>query len=210
MSTRTTSLVGFGRARAALAAAAALFAAHSAHGAMILLSTHTSDGSDPTRLRATMDFSVVGSTMTLVVTNNTSSPAEYRVNSIGFNLPTGVTLSFQGLTGWTTQSFQSTVGFGMFDIGLNTGGGSSPNQVQPNGGTRTFVFTILTGAPTADDFVAAASTTAGIELKSSGAAFFRAGPSNHAAWGAFVVPTPGASALGAAGVCVMLATRRRR
>jgi hypothetical protein len=53
-----------------------------AAAASIVLSEESSDSTPASDLDATMDFSVVGTTLTLVVTNTTSAPGKFNINEI--------------------------------------------------------------------------------------------------------------------------------
>jgi hypothetical protein len=197
-----------------------------AAGSIITLSTASSDETPAADLDATFDFSVASSTLTLVVTNTTTSPT-FNINEIYFNAldtssVTGLTLTSamhsdtnagagndgnvmadwgMGMPPGVKTNIQAD-GFGVFDFGLtDMMGETDPSTIGPSEYV-TFTFTIGGTEPFASsDFIAPSS------LGYTAAAKFVNGPSDDSAYGA--VPEPSTALLLAFGL-VGLATGRRR
>jgi len=192
-----------------VAGVGALALATAAPASLITLSDASSEpGVDASLLSATMEFTVAGTTLTLTVTNNTSGANSFKMNELYFNAPDGVTLSFDGLAGWNMATGVAVGMFGVFDFALLDGQGGSPNQITA-GETVSFTFTILTGAPTMNDFVSEFSTIPPGDMLAIVAAKFVQGPDDASAFGA-AIPSPGALALLAAAGLVSSGRRRRR
>ncbi len=184
----------------------ALAIANTASATLINLSDASSDETDAGLLSATMDFEVLGNVLTLTVTNNTADPTAYKINELYFNVPDGVTLSFDGLAGWSDATNVMVGLFGTFDFALLDGQGGSPNQILA-GETVEFTFTITIGTPEKNAFVTLFSDPVGDGSGWIVAAKFVSGPGDDNAYGA-AIPTPGVLALlGAAG---LIGSRRRR
>jgi len=184
----------------------ALAIANTASATLINLSDASSDETDAGLLSATMDFEVLGNVLTLTVTNNTADPTAYKINELYFNVPDGVTLTFDGLPGWSDATNVMVGLFGTFDFALLDGQGGSPNQILA-GETVEFTFTITLGSPDKDAFVTLFSDPVGDNDGWIVAAKFVGGPGDDSAFGASI-PTPGVLALlGAAG---LVGSRRRR
>ncbi len=184
----------------------ALAIANTASATLINLSDASSDETDAGLLSATMDFEVIGNVLTLTVTNNTADPTAYKINELYFNVPDGVTLTFDGLPGWSDATNVMVGLFGTFDFALLDGQGGSPNQILA-GETVEFTFTITLGSPDKDAFVTLFSDPVGDNDGWIVAAKFVGGPGDDSAFGASI-PTPGVLALlGAAG---LVGSRRRR
>ena len=167
---------------------AALFAANVATASIIELelSTHSSDVTDPSVLLATFEFEVDETMLTLTVTNGTFAPNEYDMRELYFNLGDDMALTPLVLpAGWGMTTDQMVDGFGIFDIGLDDGGGldPSPFAIDP-GQTKVFTFTI-TGTGTVKD-ITAATSTGGFLI----AGKFVAGPGDDSAFGATFIPAP--------------------
>ncbi len=181
-----------------------------APASLIFLSDLSSEpGTDPGLLNATMEFSIAGNTLTLTVTNNTADPTAYRMNELYFNAPDGVTLSFDGMPGWSMATGVHAGGFGTFDFGLTDGQGQSQSQIFP-AEVVAFTFSITAGAPTEQDFVSLFSTIPPGDMLAIVAAKFIGGPNDDSAYGA-AIPAPGVLALlGVAGLAGGGRRRRRR
>ncbi len=190
--------------------AAAVFLASSAFAsttAGLFLSTHSSDETPASLLRAKFEFEVTGSTLTFTAFNLTESPDTFNINELYFNFGGSVTgLSAISIpTGWTFLTDQAADGFGRFDIALIDGVGQDPAQIVP-GESVSFVFTIL-GSGVASDFVSTMSSVPPGDRPAFAAAKFVGGPGDDSAFGA-VIPAPGSA--GVALFAAISATRRRR
>jgi hypothetical protein len=197
----------------ALTAAAALGMAPVASGSImtLYLSTDSSDQTPAEHLSATVDFSVVGTILTINITNDTLAPDEFNVSEFYFNAPDGVSLTVNTLPArWQFDDTGSMAdGFGTFDFALtNPSGQSHASHIQP-GQTQTFIFDVIGGADVKD------FTTAFSDLDPPGAmpaliaAKFVNGPNDDSAYGA-TVPTPGVLAMMAVAGVVASRPRRRR
>jgi len=201
-----------GRLRAILLALAALSLSTSAGAVPITLSSVSSDETPASALDATFDFSVVGSTLTLVVTNDTTAPETFNVNQVYFNAPgavtsltlTSATHSIEGnvASDWLPLVMGVMVdGFGTFDFGLREGVGETNASVIGPSESVTFVFAIAgTGPYSASDFIQPNS----YDLVA--AAKFVNGPYDDSAFGA--VPEPSTALLLASGLLLLGARRR--
>ena len=178
---------------------AALVCSSVASATVLTLSTNSSDGTSPSLLQATFNFTVAGNVLTLAVTNDTDNNApgdEYNINMIYFNFGgsiTAVTVTAPLITGWSQVGPVMVDGFGMFDVGMENGVGENDPDVITPGETVTFTFN-LTGAGAKADFVNSVST-----LNFFIAAKFVSGPSDDSAFGA-LIPLPMALPMGIAGL----------
>ena len=196
------------RFKSLIAMLGALAVINTASATIITLSDASSDETPFNLLNATMEFEVVGNTLTLTVTNTTADPNAYKINELYFNVPDGVTLSFDGLPGWADAVNVMAAGFGTFDFALLDGQGGSPNQILA-GETVVFNFTITAGMPTKDQFVTLFSDPVGDGDAYIVAAKFVGGPGDDSAYGG-AVPAPGVLALLGAACLVGVRRRRRR
>lgn len=173
-------------------------------------------------LDAELDFSVVGSTLTLSVSNltpeNEDDPS-FKINKIYFN----VTDNVEGLsltdvtgpedsatTGWdlgVSEDGFLVGGFGRFDVALVGGQGNHLPVVEP-GKTVSFVFQISGAGSFVDtDFITLSSPVGGHIVSYAVAKFYN---DNTSAYGATNVPEPAsAMMLGLGGVFFALRRRRR-
>jgi hypothetical protein len=193
---------------------AALALSTSAGATPVTLSTHSSEANPgPAVLDATFDFSVAGTTLTLVATNDTTAPDEFNINQVYFNASSAV-------TDLTLESAEHSVegdvksdwlplltgvmvdGFGIFDFGMQEGvGENTPSVIGPSESV-TFVFSILGTEPFTDaDFIQ--PSTDGYLA----AAKFVSGPGDDSAFGA-TIPEPSTALLLASGL-ILLGARRR-
>ena len=194
------------RFKSLIAMLGALAVINTASATIITLSDASSDETPFSLLTATLDFEVVGNTLTLTVTNTTADPNAYKINQLFFNGPDDVTLSFAGLAGWHPDTNVMVNGFGIFDFALIDGVGGSPNQITA-GETVVFSFTITAGTADKDGFINALSEPVGDGDAWIVAAKFVQGPGDDSAFGA-AIPAPGVLVLlGAAG---LISGRRRR
>ena len=202
------------RLNVTLLALAALSLATSAGATPVTLSIFSSDYTPASVLDATFDFSVVGSTLTLVATNDTTAPDEFNINQVYFNASSAVTSltltsathSVEGdvMSGWLLLLTDVMVdGFGDFDFGLSDGEGEPSISLIGPSESVTFVFAISGTGPFSDaDF---------IEENLQGliaAAKFVNGPGDDSALGA--VPEPSTALLLASGLLLMGARSRSR
>jgi hypothetical protein len=197
----------------ALTAAAALGLAPAASASImtLFLSTHSSDETAADMLDATVDFSVVGLTLTIDITNDTLAPDEFNINNFWFNGPDGVGLTAGSLPGgWSFHGAPDTfqaAGFGKFDFYLrNSVGETDPSVINP-GETVSFVFTLSAPVDVKDFTTAFSAEDPMGAMPAIIAAKFVNGPGDDSAFGA-TVPTPGVLAL--MGVAAVVASRPRR
>lgn len=182
-----------------MASIAGLALAGAASANVINLSDLSSDGGiDPADLSGTIEFTLTGNQLSIVVTNNT---ANFTISEFLFNAPDDVTLSFAGLPGWSM--FEDTVAgpFGTFDFALIDGVGGDQNQVFPGESVK-FDFTVLTGDPVKSDFTTLFSAGG---IGALGAAKFR-----KEGFFVFGAAIPGPAGLALLGVAGAFGRRRRR
>ncbi len=189
------------------AIAVSLVCANTATASIITLSQLSSDDTDPALLSATFDFAVSGNTLTLSVTNDTLAPIDYLISEVYFNAPDGVTLSFDGLAGWSFLTGQTADGFGRHDFALIDGQGNELDQIE-SGETVIFSFTILTGSLTPQSILSSFSEIPPGNQSMVIAAKFQSGPMDDSAFGASI-PAPGALPLVMVGLGLMNRRRRR-
>lgn len=197
------------------AVAASIALSLPAAAASIVLSDESSNGTPASFFDANFDFSVVGTTLTLVVTNTTIAPDEYNLNEIYFNASSSVTSlsltsamhSAEGdvLVDWAPL-FNTIMadGFGDFDYGLQDGMGETDPSVIGSNEFLTLMFSITgTGPFSGGDFI---ETNA--DGYAAGAKFVN-GPGDDSGFGASV-PEPGTAMLLGAGLLVLGARQRAR
>jgi hypothetical protein len=178
------------------------------------LSLFSSDSTPASVLDANFDFSVLGTTLTLTVTNDTNAPDDYNINEIYFNGSNDVSsLSVVSVThsvaGNVTSDWIPLLtgvmvdGFDIFDYGMTDGLGElAPPAIGPTENLE-FVFSITGTGPFTDfDFIV------GNGLGYTAAAKFVNGPGDDSAYG--TVPEPSTGLLLASGLLLLGARRRTR
>ncbi len=202
-----------------LVGALALGVSANAEGAIITISTLSSDATDPGVLDATFEFTVALGVLTLEVTNDTTAPNTFNINELYFNGGGGVTglipLAVDGLPdGWSFSTNMPADGFGTFEFALTDPVDNDPTVIMPLA-TLEFQFTILGVGPFFDtDFTTEFSTNPPGDMTSPVAAKFVFGsrqdpngdPGPDSAYGG--IPEPGVLALLA--VAGLVGARRRR
>lgn len=179
----------------------------------LTLSDYSSNEVPADRLDATMTFTVLGSTLTVDVTNNTQDPPEeFRINEVYFSATGNIYgLQMDPLEGWActfSEDAYQVNGFGLFDVGATNGTGDDPNQIQP-GQTETFTFQISSyNTATELDFTTELSTKVDDHIESLAAAKFVNGLA-RSAYGN-VIPEPGGLVLLAIGGFTLALRGRRR
>jgi len=195
-----------------------------AHGAILELSTHSSEPDPgPELLNATLDFSVAASVLTLTIDNTTDENLglnnAFNMNQVYFNVLTNVTgLALAGLTGtgspdmaeWTCTFDRDALrfdGFGDFDVSLIDGVGSNDNVIGP-GDIFVFTFDIAGTGPFSDlDFIDTSQPQGGSVLSYAGAKFFDG--DDRSADGATNVPEPATILLLGLGSLMLLRKRKQ-
>lgn len=171
-------------------------------------------------LDAELDFSVVGHSLTLSVTNLTpesTGDPRFKINRIYFNVTdnvekiilTDVTGPADAVDGWDLGFSRNGFlvgGFGHFDVYLKGGHGSHQPVVNP-GQTISFAFEITGAGPFRDnDFVTLSSPQGGHIIPYAAAKFYNDCTS---AFGATNVPEPATVSLLVGGL-ILLRKRSRR
>lgn len=209
-------------------AVAVLFALRAApvEGKVLILSTHSSEFNGccayAEYLDAELDFSVVGSALTLGITNLTPENAgapEFNINKIYFNVSDKV----KGLTlnaaispeGSVTDKWDSDFlqdgfvvgGFGRFDVSLRGGHGNQQYVVKP-GEAISFVFQITGSGPFLDtDFITLSAQVGGHIASYAAGKFY--GDGDISAYGATShIPEPATVCLLVLGSLTLLSGRR--
>jgi hypothetical protein len=193
-------------ALAALVATVIVLPATAARGAMISLSEMSSNTTPASELDATLEFDVLGSVLTLTVTND----SVFTINQLYFNAPDTITaLDLDPIEGWALRENRRADGFGRFDFALLDGGGSDPTAIDP-GESIMFTLSITgTGPFSGFDFTSELSTIPPGSRPSIVAAKFVSGPGSggFGATATAVVPAPATATILALG---LLGRRRRR
>jgi hypothetical protein len=172
---------------------------------------------------ATLTFSVVGSTMTLEVSNQSASPI--RMSQIYFNASddvTNITLtaapghSSTGDPLWALSSSAASTGFGTFDYSVDsivagTGKNRESGEIAA-GGSAIFTFAVSGMNIDASDFGTSLSAAAGGESAAYAAARFHPNGGNNSVTGAAVAHTPEPSTvlMMALGLGMLTRVSRRR
>jgi len=193
-----------------------------AQATLLTLSTHSSESDPgPELLNATLDFSVIGSVLTLTVDNLTDENSgvnnAFDIREINFNAVTNATgLNLTGLSGpgspdinqWSLAFNRNAIivdGFGYYDIALTDGQGSDENVIAP-GETFVFTFDILGTSPySAADFIQPSEAVGEHIITYAAAKFYDGG--DRSAIGA-VIPEPATLML--FGICLLSLLRGRK
>jgi len=197
MRNRVSHAAGF-----SVAVALACLIGSTASASTITLSGESSDQTDPSKLGATLDFSVSGNTLQLVLTNLTSP--SFNILSVYWNasaVVSGLALTFadHSVAGDVTEDWmpvetgQMADGFGTFDFALIDGVGETNTRLIGPGEWITFSMTIsgtCADSTSCDinDFVVANGDGY------IGAAKFVNGPGDDSAFGA-TIPEPSSALL---------------
>jgi hypothetical protein len=179
------------------------------------LSTHSSDETLAENLNATVDFSVVGMTLTISITNDTQMTGEFNINEFYWNGPDGMVLTVDTVPAfwdfYVPDMSQPTLadGFGTFDFAVKDGvGETDPSLIQP-GETLAFSFTMSMPADVKDFTTVFSAEDPPGAMPMYIAAKFVNGPGDDSAYGG-TIPTPGVLALMAVAGVVAARSRRRR
>lgn len=193
----------------------------------LYLSEYSSDDTPASELTATANFSVMGSTLTLTVTNLTHTVTSgYNMNQLYFNTSNDVTnlmltgaygsVDGDNLSAWTLNAAtggQSTAtkadGFGKFDWSLLDGVNGNPSTIYP-AEVQTFTLAIFCGmGSTCDEFDFGWEYSSGRGEHVRVAAKFISGPHGDSAFGGTtIIPEPSTAALLGLGLAAL--ARRRR
>ncbi len=168
-------------------------------------------------LDARISFSVSADMLTLDVSNDTGDPYPFRINRVYFNATSAVTdLQWWDAPtpGWTldvSEDGHHAADFGLFDVRLADGVGTSPHQIYA-GETETFRFRILGTGPFSDaDFTTELSTAIGCgHIPSVAAAKFVGGGCRDFSAFGNEVPEPCTLSLLALGALALVARGPRR
>ena len=184
--------------------------------AAVLSELSSNEGAFPAAsLDATLDFSVIGSTLTLDVANLTDATTGFDIDQLYFNVAAAVTgLTLDSVDGgsafpWQLSADKGANPFGTFDFRIegNTGG----TRIFIDGGASTsFSFTIGgVGVTDADFFVLTTdgSPVAAFAARFNSTAGSVIGASASATSGS--VPEPGTALLVGIGVSLLALARRR-
>lgn len=193
-------------------------------GALLTLSTHLSEPLvDPGLLDASLDFSVVGSELTLAVNNltpeNPGDPA-LNINQVYFNTSDNVDgLVLSTVNGGPASKkwkliykvdSHEVANFGSFDVFLEDGIGNQPSVIGPQE-TVTFTFNISGTGPFSDaDFIQLSATDGGEHVFSFAAAkFYDGGNPGISSYAATNIPEPVTLMLLGLGGLGLLCRRKR-
>jgi hypothetical protein len=200
-------------------AIAILAGAASGRAASLLFSNYSGDSTPASVLQATLSFQVVGSTLLVEATNQTTAAAPYDIHWFDFNASSDVReLSLVGYNDpyWTLYDdgyWVTTPVFGVFDYSLVAYGTSQPDAYIQPGELQGFTLAIdcAPGAVCdASDFTSQVSSGGWVSPLAA-MRFVRLGV--DAAFGAsttaLAVPEPRTAVLVALGIAAIAAARRR-
>ena len=190
----------------------------SAQADIITLSDFGSDSTPAECLDATVEFSVVESTLTIVVSNLTDGPdggqdTGFDIMSIYFNATENVAdlMLTSPASGWALypwSNYTKANGFGQFDFALIGSVGSEPAHVDGES-SETFTLTVTGTGVSASDFYTDLSVIPPGKMPMLVAAKFVNGPGDDSAFGATEVPEPVTVALLGLGGLVLICGRRK-
>ena len=192
--------------------------AQSVLAAPISLSTISSDATPASVLDATLDFQIIGNTVNLTVSNDTTAPDAYAIDSIFFTVTADVDLGSIALISvggnacpacaWSLSTGIAADGMGVFDVGLIGPAGNDPDQVT-SGESVLFVLT-ANGAFDMSDFASELSSIPPGANPAFAVAKVVRGPGDDSAFGGTNVPEPGTGLLVLLGLSGLAAAGRRR
>ena len=203
-----------------VAAIAIVLACRPVFATTIVLSTHGSNGTDPSVLDATLQLNAIGNVLKVTVTNDTTAPDTFNINQIYFNASSDVlglnltsavgSVDGNNLDFWTLATDASADGFGTYDFALLDGVDGQPSVITP-GETQVLNLVITCGAnATCDmsDFGREFSVIPPGDTPALAAMKFVSGPNGDSAFGA-TVPEPSTAMLMAFGLLGLLGLSRR-
>lgn len=189
----------------------AMLAGTAQAGTVLTLSDMSSDETSPDVLDATLLFTVSGSQLILMATNDTPVVGGFDIDAVYFNSTSNVDdlVLTTAPTGWSMERALTADGFGRFDYALMSVSGNDPDDIAP-GDSLTFTFDIVAGGPCVEtDFTADFSQIPPGEHPVLAAAKFMNGPNGDSAFGA-VTPEPHTALLILMGMGLLSRRRRRR
>ncbi|MHC4186906.1 MAG: PEP-CTERM sorting domain-containing protein [Planctomycetota bacterium] len=199
----------------------ALLSFSTVHAALVSLSDCTTDETPASDLNAMVEFSLTGSTLSIVLTNLTDGPDSgidtgYDITALYFN----ATDNIFGLTleepdfGWVLYSWDNITkagGLGQFDYVLKGKIGSNPIIVEGES-SRTFTLSVThdgSGASESDFYSEFSSRPPGNDPTIIAAKFQR-GPNDDSAFGGTHTPEPATITILGLGSMIMFIKRKRR
>jgi hypothetical protein len=190
------------------------------HAGLVTLCDYTTDSTPAEDLDATVEFSLTGSNLTIVVTNSTDGPDSgmdngYDITRVYFN----ATDNILGLTleepdfGWVLYSLGNKTkagGLGQFDYALRGKIGSSPIIVEGES-SKTFNLSVTHDGSgiSASDFYSELSSRPPGNNPMLVAAKFQRGPNDDSAFGGTDTPEPATITILGIGSMFLLMKRKK-